>query len=152
VIGGFTGATLGAVTGVAASTVEYAGNHPVEPIYLDSGVDVGLVVPPDVAVYPVEGDDRYGYIYANDRVWIVDLQTRALVQSPGYLVPQVAADYAIANPVAPVSVTGDVIVGYVIPNDVVLTPIPDSRSYSYLYINDRPVLVDNNSRTVVYVR
>ncbi|HTN64035.1 MAG TPA: hypothetical protein VL147_21185, partial [Devosia sp.] len=46
VIGGFTGATLGAVTGVAASTVEYAGNHPVEPIYLDSGVDVGLVVPP----------------------------------------------------------------------------------------------------------
>ncbi|MHA6731659.1 DUF1236 domain-containing protein [Devosia sp. A369] len=151
VIGGFAGATLGAATGVAASTVEYAGNHPVEPIYFDSGVDIGLVVPPDVAIYPVEGDDRYGYIYANDRVWIVDLETRALVQSPGYLVPQSVADYAVANPIGSVNVAGDVVVGYAVPSDVVLNPIPDSRSYSYVYINDRPVLVENTSRTVVFV-
>ncbi|MHA6692077.1 DUF1236 domain-containing protein [Devosia sp. A369] len=151
VIGGFSGATLGAATGVAASTVEYAGLHPVEPVYLDS-VDVGFVVPPDVAIYPVEGDDNYGYIYANNRVWIVDLQSRALAMSPGYLVPQAAADYAVANPIGSVNMAGDVVVGYVLPSDVELIPIPESPTYSYVYINDQPVLVENGSRTVVYLR
>src|SRR5690606_29101808 len=46
-LGFIVGGPIGAATGVAASTVEYAGLHPVEPVYLDS-VDVGFVVPPDV--------------------------------------------------------------------------------------------------------
>jgi len=150
VIGGFTGATIGAEAGVAASTVEYAGAHPVEPIIL-TDADVGIVLPPEVTVYPVEGDPQYGYVYANNRVWIVDMNSRALVQSPGYLIPQTSADYVIANPVDPVGVTGDVVVGYVVPDDVELVTIPDDPAYSYIYVDGRPALVDNASRTVVWI-
>lgn len=150
VVGGFAGATIGAGAGVEASTVEYATANPVEPIYFDGAANVGFIVPADVTIYPIEGDPLYGYIYANDRVWVVDLETRALVQSPGYLVPQASADFAIANPVASVEVEGDVVVGYVLPDGTELSVVPES-SYSYVYIGDRPALVDTSTRTVVWV-
>lgn len=148
IIGGFAGATLGAGAGVQASSVEYAMAQPVEPIYFDTNVDVGYVVPADVNIYPIEGDPAYGYVYANDRVWIVDMQSRAFVQSPGYLVPQASAEYVTANPIDPVELEGDVVVGYVVPDSVQLTPVPDS-SYSYVYVGDRPALVDTNTRVIV---
>lgn len=151
VVGGFAGAVIGAEAGVAASTIEFAGNNPVEPIYIDGGLDVGVVVPETVTIYPVEGDPQYGYIYANDRVWIVNLADRTLVQSPGYLVAQSSADFAVANPIASANVTGDVVVGYVVPEDVELVPIPEDRSYSYVYVNDRPALVETGSRTIVWL-
>jgi Outer membrane lipoprotein len=151
VVGGFAGAVIGGEAGVAASTVDYATANPVDPIYIDGSVDVGFVVPADVTIHTVQGDDRYGYIYANDRVWIVDLETRALVQSPGFVVSQPVADYAIGNPVGSVTVDGDIVVGTVLPGDVEVNTIPDSRTYSYVYVNDRPVLVENSSRTVVWV-
>lgn len=150
VIGGFAGATIGGAAGVEASTVEYAGANPVEPIILE-GADVGVVLPPEVTIYPVEGDPQFGYIYANNRVWIVNLESRALVQSPGYLIPQTSADFAIANPVDPVGVTGDVVVGYVVPDDVELVAVPEDPAYSYIYVDGRPALVDNSSRTIVWI-
>jgi hypothetical protein len=150
VIGGFAGATIGAEAGVEASSVDYVVANPVEPIYLDGAADVGFVVPANVTVYPIQGDPAYGYVYANDRVWIVDMQTRAFVQSPGYLVPQTSADFVVANPVAAAQVQGDVVVGYVVPNEVQLTPVPQSR-YSYIYIGDQPALVDTSTRAVVWL-
>lgn len=150
VIGGFAGATIGAEAGITTASIDYVGANPVAPIYFDTTADIGYVVPANVTVYPIQGDAKYGYVYANDRVWIVDLQTRALVQSPGYLVPQATADYATANPVASFQAQGDVVVGYVVPEDVTLTPVPDSR-YSYAYYADRPVLVDGTSRTVIWI-
>ena len=151
VIGGFAGATIGAEAGVAATTVEYASANQVEPIYIDGSLDVGVALPETVTIYPVEGDDTYGYVYLNDRVWIVELQTRTLVQSPGYLVPQASADFALANPVGSVTVDGDVVVGYQLPADVDLIPVPNTRTYAYTYINDRPVLVDNSTRAIVWI-
>lgn len=150
VIGGFAGATIGAEAGIATSSVDYVVAHPVEPIYFDGTADLGFVLPADVAIYPIEGDPAYGYIYANDRVWIVDLQTRALVQSPGYLVPQAAADFALANPVTAFEAQGDVVVGYVLPDGSEIATIPESR-YGYVYFGDRPALVDTSSRTVVWI-
>ncbi len=150
VIGGFAGATLGGEAGVAASSVEYVTANPVETIYIDGATDIGYVVPAEVNVYPIQGDEQYGYIYANDRVWIVDLQTRALVQSPGYLVPQTAADYALANPTTGFEAQGDVVVGYVVPEGAEIATIPESR-YGYVYLGDRPALVDPSTRTVIWV-
>lgn len=150
IIGGFAGATIGAEAGIETASVEYVAAHPVEPIYIEGNADIGFVVPAEVTVYPIEGDAAYGYIYANDRVWIVDLQSRALVHSPGYLVPQTAADYAIANPTAAIEAQGDVVVGYVLPDGTEISTIPDSR-YGYVYVDDRPVLVDSSSRTVIWV-
>jgi hypothetical protein len=149
VIGGFAGATIGAEAGIATSSVDYVVANPVEPIYLGAA-DIGYVVPADVTIHPIEGDAQYGYIYADDRVWIVDLDSRALVQSPGYLVPDTTAQYALTNPVTAVEVEGDVVVGYVLPEDVELTPVPDSR-YGYVYVGDRPALVDAGSRTIVWL-
>ena len=151
VIGGFAGATIGAEAGIAAASIDYAGANPVEPIYFDGNADVGFVVPADVTIYPIEGDAAYGYVYANDRVWIVDLSTRALVQSPGYLVPQTSADFALANPVTPLEFQGDVVVGQVLPSGAVVSTIPDSR-YGYVYFGDRPALVDAQTNTVLWVR
>ncbi|WP_052732019.1 DUF1236 domain-containing protein [Devosia geojensis] len=150
-IGGFAGAVIGAEAGIEATTIEYAAVHPVEPVILDAPVSVGYVVPADVTIYPVEGDPRYSYIYINNRIWIVDNETRTLVHSPGYLVTQSTADFAVANPVTSFAVEGDVVAGYVVPEDVELVAIPQDPAYSYVYLNDRPVLVENASRTVVWV-
>lgn len=150
VIGGFAGATIGAEAGIATSSIEFVAANPVEPIYIDGAAEIGFVVPAEVTIYPIQGDGQYGYVYANDRVWIVDLETRAFVQSPGYLVPQATADFAMANPVASAELEGDVVVGYVLPETVQLTPVPDSR-YSYVYVGDRPALVDGTSRTVIWL-
>ena len=151
VIGGFAGATIGAEAGIETASVDYVVANPVEPIYIDGSVDIGAVVPAEVTVYPIQNDPTYGYLYANDRVWIVDLESRALVYSPGYLVPQTAADFAVANPVASFEAQGDVVVGYVLPDGTEIATIPDSPRYGYVYLNDRPALVDANSRTVIWI-
>lgn len=150
VIGGFAGAVIGAEAGVATASVDYAEANPVEPIYFQGTADVGYVLPADVVVYPIQGDPAYGYVYANDRVWIVDLQSRALVQSPGYLVPQTYSDYVVANPVDPIGVTGDVVVGEVLPDGTTISTIPDSH-YGYVYIGDRPAMVDTTTNTVIWI-
>ncbi|SFB99109.1 DUF1236 domain-containing protein [Devosia psychrophila] len=151
VIGGFAGATIGAEAGIATASIDYVSANPVEPVYFAGNADVGFVVPADVTIYPIEGDANYGYVYANDRVWIVNLSTRAMVQSPGYLVSQSNADYALANPVTPLEFQGDVVVGQVLPSGAVVSTIPDSR-YGYVYFGDRPALVDSQTNTVIWVR
>lgn len=150
-IGGFAGAVIGAEAGIEATTVEYAAAHPVAPVIIEAPVSVGYVVPPEVTIYPIEGDPAYSYIYVNNRIWLVDNQTRTLVHSPGYLVTQSSADFATANPVASIAVEGDVVAGYVVPEDVELVAIPEDPAYSYIYLNERPVLVENATRTVVWV-
>ena len=69
IIGGFSGAVIGG--GVSDAAIAYAGNHPVEQVYLDTDLDVGVKVSSDVELHPIEGDDDLSYFYANGRVWIV---------------------------------------------------------------------------------
>ncbi|MNV85871.1 hypothetical protein D3C71_1798550 [compost metagenome] len=57
----------------------------------------------------------------------------------------------MANPVDPVNAEGDVVVGYVLPQDVTVHEIPDSTTYGYVYIDGRPALVESSSRTVIWV-
>ena len=88
VIGGFTGAVIGAEAGVEASTVEYARLHPVEPITVDGDITVGYQVPERISLQRVEGDEKYGYFYTQDRVYFVDLSDRTVVYSPGLVVAE----------------------------------------------------------------
>ncbi|MHA6299788.1 DUF1236 domain-containing protein [Devosia sp. CAU 1758] len=152
VIGGFAGAVIGAEAGIESSTIEYVGNNPVETVTIQGSLDVGAAIPAEVTVYPIEGDDNHGYFYANGRVWIVALDSNTVVYSPGYVVNQSAADFAINNPVDPINAEGDVVVGYVLPEDVSINTIPDSSFYGYVYIDGRPALVESSSRTVVWVQ
>jgi hypothetical protein len=152
VIGGFTGAVIGAEAGVETATVDYVIANPVEPVVIDGSIDVGFTVPAGVTVHPIASDPAHGYIYANGRAWIVDLETNTVVQSPGYLISQSTADYAIANPVDPIEAEGDVVVGYVIPETATIATVPEDPNYGYVYINGSPVLVDNTTRTVIWTQ
>ena len=58
--------------------------------------------------------------------------------------------YVTTNPVKPVYLGGEVVVGAGIPEEVEVIPVPDS-TYSYLYVNGQPVIVDNSNRQIVYV-
>ena len=84
----------------------------------------------------------------------------AIVASPTVIDPaqQVMIDppsqvrtYVVGNPVDPVYLQGEVVVGAGLPETVQLRPVPDYGSYRYVYVNGQPVLVDPASRRIVYV-
>jgi hypothetical protein len=85
VIGGFTGAVIGANV-VSEASVDYVRTHPTQPVGIDGEVEVGYVVPAEITLHPIEGDDAHGYFYTNDRVYFVELQGRTVVYSPGTVV------------------------------------------------------------------
>lgn len=58
--------------------------------------------------------------------------------------------YVRANPVEPIYLEGEVVVGAGIPEEVTLSEVPESEYY-YAYINGVPVLVEREQRRVVYV-
>lgn len=152
IIGGWAGAVIGADAAVSADSVRFAGEHPVDQVYLDADIGVGFVVAEDVTIHPIEGDDQFGYFYANNRVYIVDLETREVVHSPGFLIPERVVAYVEANPVEPVEIGGDIGAGFQLEGDIEVAAIPDDPTYGYIYVGDRPVLVELDSRTVVWVR
>lgn len=152
IIGGWTGAVIGADAAVSSESVKFAGENPVDPVVLDADLDVGFVVPEDVTIHAIEGDDEFGYFYANNRVYIVSMADRTIVQSPGFLIPEDVVAYVEANPVESVTFEGDLAAGVELGADIKVAEIPDSSSYGYVYIDGRPALVDLGSRTVVWVR
>jgi uncharacterized protein YraI len=58
--------------------------------------------------------------------------------------------YVRANPVAPIYLDGEVVVGAGIPETVTLSEVPESEYY-YAYVNGVPVLVERTNRRVVYI-
>ncbi|UOM36031.1 DUF1236 domain-containing protein [Acuticoccus sp. I52.16.1] len=70
--------------------------------------------------------------------------------SETFNIAQPTVVYVEQHPVDPIYLDGEVIVGVGVPDDVVLYEVPESP-YRYVNINGTPVLVDPNSRQVVYV-
>lgn len=58
--------------------------------------------------------------------------------------------YIMENRTESVVVEGDFAVGTVLPEDTEIQTIPDSE-YSYVYVNDQPVLVEPETRKVIYI-
>jgi hypothetical protein len=56
------------------------------------------------------------------------------------------------NPTQPIAIDGDVTEGMVIPEDVPLAVVPDQPKYSYVYIDQRPALVEPQTRRVIWVK
>jgi hypothetical protein len=152
IIGGFSGAVIGADAAVSEESIRYAGENPVDVVRIEGDLDVGFVVDDSITIHPIEGDDQFGYFYANNRVYIVDLETRAIVQSPGFLVREDLVAFVEANPTTSIEFDGDLSAGVTLDADIELAAIPDSDDYGYVYIDGRPVLVDLDSHTVVWVR
>ena len=64
--------------------------------------------------------------------------------------PQQVRTYVTGNPIDPVYLDGEVVVGAGLPDTVQLRQVPD-YNYRYVYVNRQPVLVDPASRRIVYV-
>jgi uncharacterized protein YraI len=64
--------------------------------------------------------------------------------------PPTVQTYVTQNPVTPVYLNGEVVEGVGLPEDVVLTRVPDYE-YSYAYVNGVPVLVEPGTRRVTYI-
>lgn len=58
--------------------------------------------------------------------------------------------YVQSNQLEPVYLDGEVVVGASLPETVVLTEVPDYE-YRYVYVNGQPVLVEPETRRIVYV-
>lgn len=54
-------------------------------------------------------------------------------------------------PTQPIVVERQVVVGEPLPQTVVLTPVPESPDYAYTYVNERRVIVDPRTHTVIQV-
>ena len=65
--------------------------------------------------------------------------------------PQQVRTYVVSNPVDPVYLQGEVVVGAGLPETVQLRTVPDYSPYRYVYVNGQPVLVDPASRRIVYI-
>ena len=64
--------------------------------------------------------------------------------------PERVRTYVTSHRVEPVYLDDDIVVGADLPETVVLSDIPD-YDYRYVYVNDRPVLVEPGTRRIVYV-
>ena len=60
-------------------------------------------------------------------------------------------DYVRAHRQASITYDGDVRVGMRVRHSEHLYAIPDDSNYSYVYVNDQAVLIDNRNDTVVWV-
>jgi uncharacterized protein YraI len=64
--------------------------------------------------------------------------------------PPTVRTYVVENPAPPVYLNGEVVVGAGLPAEVALQPVPDT-DYQYAYVNSVPVLVQPQTRRIVYV-
>jgi uncharacterized protein YraI len=64
--------------------------------------------------------------------------------------PPAVQSYVIENTREPVLLDGEVVVGAAVPDDVELYEVPDYQ-YRYTYVNQVPVLVQPDTRRVVYI-
>lgn len=152
VVGGFAGAVIGAATSVPPPAREYVVAHPVEPAVIDEPIEQGYVMPSSAALEPIPDYPEYAYTYVDGRPVIVRMESREVVYSPGYVVPDRTVTYIEENPVEPVIVDTEISTGSVIPDEVEIVPVPDDPAYGYIYTEQGPVLVNEGSRTVVWTR
>ncbi|MCV9996640.1 DUF1236 domain-containing protein [Pararhizobium sp. YC-54] len=88
----------------------------------------------DGPAQPAPGDELIGAVDAN-----------------GVIVPPPEVrTYIDSTPIDAVAYDGEVVVGATLPGEVVISQVPNYR-YSYVRIQDRPILVDPQSRRIVYV-
>jgi hypothetical protein len=151
IFGGWAGAVLGADAAVDEASIRFAGEHPVDVVLLEGELEIGAVLDADVEIHAIEGDDEFGYIYANNRVWIVDLETREIVHSPGFIVREDVVAFVQENELDSIEFEGELEAGVVLDADIEVAEIPDEPNYGYIWVDGRPVLVELGSRTVIWV-
>lgn len=82
-IGAAIGASTGAAIGAAALSNEdeiYIRDNPTPNIHLHGELRVGDYVDSYIRLHHIRGEDNYGYFRAEGRVYVVDLDSRQVVE------------------------------------------------------------------------
>ncbi len=117
-----------------------------EYLVIDKGGSVMQITGPDSGI-PVVEAEGVAEVVAPAAVGVVvgaNGHVAAIVPEPAVL------EYISATPVNPFAVEGEVVVGAVVPAAVQLYQVPGSV-YGYTIVNGTKVLVDVNSRAIVYI-
>ncbi|MHC1549645.1 DUF1236 domain-containing protein [Phyllobacterium sp. K27] len=156
---GLTFAQDTVVIEVPQSARDYVIANPSDPVVIEDELSPGYVVPEDIVIREIPESPGYGYIYVDDRPVIVSTDNRQVVYlsdagapSAGDAFPDEAITYVEKHPSDPVVFEGELTTGAVIPADVPLVEVPDQPRYSYIYVDDRPALIETETRRVVWVR
>lgn len=145
------------VVKVPKTVQEYVIAHPADPVIIEDNITEGYVLPETVRVHPIPDDPGFGYIYVDGKPVIVSMDNRQVVYyaeepNSGPLIPDGVVTYIESNPLPPVVYEGQIVEGTVIPDTLPLEIIPDQPSYSYVYINERPTLVETDTRRILWVK
>jgi hypothetical protein len=151
IVGGFAGAVIGAETAVPDEVVGYVVDNPVPTVTYEGEIEAGVVIPAEVEVVQVPDSPEYGYIYVNGRPVLVEYESREVVYSPGYVVPERTVTYITENPADPVTIDAEISTGAILPADVQIIEVPEDPYYGYVYTEQGPIVVERGSREVIWV-
>lgn len=150
-VGGFAGAVIGAETAVPDEVVGYVVENPVETVTYEGELEAGVMIPEGVEVVQVPDYPEYGYIYVNGRPVLVEYESREVVYSPGYVVPERTVSYITEHPSDTVVIDGELTTGAILPADVEIVEVPEDPYYGYVYTDRGPVVVERGTREVIWV-
>ncbi|WP_411035240.1 DUF1236 domain-containing protein [Shinella sp. BYT-45] len=87
--------------------------------------------------------------YAQETIIIEE--TDPVTTESTVIVPGEVRTYVMEREVPSIAYEGDVVVGRVIPDTVEIYPVDDHADYAYTVVNERRVIVNPETRTVVEV-
>lgn len=160
VVGGAVGFMIGAEAAVPDDARVYVMENPTPPVVLDGQLTADTRFNDTVTLTPIPDHPDLAYVYVDNRPVIVRSDSRQVIYAPEVEttasisgdIPEAAITYVERNPLEPVVLEGPVQAGAVIPDTVQIVEVPESPSYGYIYVDQRPVLVDRSSREVIWVR
>ena len=168
VVGGPIGAIVGDVAGFAngaeAAVPEdariYVMDNPTPPVMLEGQVTADTRFDDSVVLTPIPEHPDLAYVYVDKRPVIVRADSRQVIYAPEVEttasispdIPEATITYVEGNPLDPVVLEGPVEAGVLIPQSVQIVEVPENPSFGYIYVDQRPVLVDRSSREVIWVR
>lgn len=160
VVGGVAGFAIGADAAVPDEARVYVMENPTPPVILEAPVTAETRFDDSVTLTPIPEHPDLAYVYVDNRPVIVRTDSRQVIYAPDVQatgsissdIPEATITYVERHPVDPVILEGPVEAGMVVPDTVQIVDVPENPNYGYIYVDQRPVLVDRGSRQVIWVR
>ncbi|UDF31040.1 UNVERIFIED_ORG: DUF1236 domain-containing protein [Roseateles sp. XES5] len=160
IVGGVAGFAIGAEAAVPEDARVYVMENPTPPVILQGQVTADTRFDDTVTLTPIPEHPDLAYVYVDNRPVIVRTDSRQVIYAPEVEttasisadIPETTITYVEGHPLDPVVLEGPVEAGVVIPQEVQIVEVPESPSYGYIYVDQRPVLVDRSSREIIWVR
>ena len=160
IVGGVAGVAIGAEAAVPDDARVYVMENPTPPVVLEGQVTADTRFDDTVVLTPIPDHPDLAYIYVDNRPVIVRTDSRQVIYAPdgeatasiSTDIPETTIVYVEQNRLEPVMLEGPVEAGVLIPETVQIVDVPENPNYGYIYVDDRPVLIDRGTREVIWVR